>query len=370
MRKGLSFALFDVGETILGALIFSTFFPLYITKFIDTKLYSLFYGLSFLLSFLIALQLGKLADARGIRKHLFVVFALGVSLLCAGIGGVQSYPLLALFLFLTMAISHQQALVFYNTLLMDFEKRGTVSGLGVSFGYIGSAFALLFLANYLREPMVYFAVAGIYLLFLTPSVLFLPNPADRKEDISIKLIIRDKKFLALILSILSITEVANTLISMMGVYLRETYGLGNVEIYKVIGMSAVGGILGGLFWGRLIDAFGVKRIFPLGFFLWIVFLFFLPLVPEGLVILAGLIAGVSLAHIWTCSRVYILEEFPSEESSVRLSFLSITERVASMGGLLAWAFFLLITDDNYRLSALLMSIFPLVGVFIYYRFAK
>jgi len=52
MKKLLSFALFDSGETILGALIFSTFYPLYITQHIDPKLYSFLYGLAFFFPFL------------------------------------------------------------------------------------------------------------------------------------------------------------------------------------------------------------------------------------------------------------------------------------------------------------------------------
>ncbi len=368
MRKGFSFALFDVGETILGALVFSTFFPLYITKFVDTKVYSFLYGLSFLFSFLLALYMGKLADRKALRKHFFVSFAIGVSLLCSLIGVVYGFPFIALAVFLLMAIFHQQALVFYNSMLLGFDKRGGVSGLGVSLGYVGSAVALLLLADTLKEPEVYFVVALLYLFFFLPSAMFIPNPVEKSETVSVKEVFKDKRFMFLILTILSITEVANTLIAMMGIYLRDVYDFDNTHIYKVIGTSALGGVLGGLFWGKAVDTFGVKRVFPFGFFLWAGFLLLLPFVPQKAVILAGFLAGFSLSHVWTCSRVYVIEEFPSQETSLRLSFLSLTERIASMTGLLVWSLLLLLTDDNYRLSASLMAIFPIVGFILYRRF--
>jgi len=192
----------------------------------------------------------------------------------------------------------------------------------------------------------------------------LSNPKER-ERVSIREVLRDKKFLLLILSILSLTELANTLIAVMGIYLREVYSLRDVEIYRIIGLSALGGVLGGVFFGRLSDKFGVKKVFPVGFFLWVAFVLLLYFIPRELLLLVGFWAGISLAHLWTTSRVYIIESFPTSQVSLRFSFLSLTERIASTTGLITWSFFLLITGDNYRLSALLMVVFPIVGFVIY-----
>ena len=369
MKRRLAFSLFDSGETVLSALVFSTFFPLYITKHIDTKVYSSLYGLSFLLSFGLALYLGKIADRRAVRKHLFVTFSLLVPLLCVGIGILFQFPLISLLAFLALAVTHQQAFVFYNSLLLGFDSRGITSGMGVAFGYLGSALALLFLARYLKEPEVYFVVGGVFLLLSLPAFLYLQNPEVRSE-VSIAGVLRDRRFLLLILTILTLTEVANTLIAMMGVYLREVYGFVREEIYRVIGLSALGGIFGGFLWGYLTDRVGVRRVFPLGFLIWFLFLVSLPHAPAGMVVFVGLLAGMSLAHIWTTSRILILSEFPEGEASVRLSFLSLTERIASTTGLLMWAFFLLITDNNFRVSAGLMSVFPLVGLVLFLLYVK
>lgn len=365
MIKRLSFGLFDTGETVLSALVFSTFFPLYITQHVDTKLYSFFYGSSFLLSFLFALYIGKFADTRTLRKPLFAIFGFLTGVFCLLIGFSYGLPFLALLVFLLMAVSHQQTLVFYNSMLLSFEERGFTSGLGVALGYVGSAFALVFLAEHLKEPDVYFVVSPIFLISMFPSLLALENPPQR-SPVRLKEIFKDRRFLLLIASILSITEVANTLVAMMGVYLREVFSMEDFQIYRVIGTSALGGVLGGLLWGRLSDLLGVKRIFPIGFLLWATFLATLPFAPKELILLWGAIAGLSLSHVWTTSRVLILSEFPEGEASVRLSFLSLTERVASTTGLLLWGLLLLMTEDNFPLSAGIMAVFPLLGFLLFW----
>ncbi len=369
MIKKLSFALFDTGETILGALIFSTLFPLYITKYVDPKIYSTIYGLSFLVSFVFALVLGKIADEKGLRKNFYTLFVSLTALMSIFLWIFYEQPFYSLLFFALMAIFHQQAFVFYNSLLLDFEKKGFVSGLGVAFGYVGSAVALIFLAKYLKLPEAYVIVGFLFFSLAFPSFFFLENPSQ-KGKISVKEIFSDRRFLLLVISILSLTEVANTLIAMMGIYLKKVYSLSDIQIYKTIGFSAVGGILGGLLWGKLNDIFSPRKIFPIGFILWILFISILPVIPVELVLLAGFIAGISLSHLWTTSRIFIIESFPESQVSIRLSFLSLTERIASTTGLLVWSLFLYLTDNNFKLSALMMIIFPIAGLIIYRYYSR
>ncbi len=363
--QNLSFALFDSGETILGALVFSTFFPLYIIQYIDTKVYTTVYGFAFIVSFFFALLLGKIADIKGYRKLFFGIFVTLTALFCVLLFFTSDYPILSLLIFSAMAISHQQAFVFYNSMLLGFESRGIVSGLGVAFGYVGSAIALIFLAKMLHIPDAYLITAGIFYILSLPAIFLLKNPEQREEG-SIIGVFKEKRFIFTIISILSLTEVANTLIAMMSIYLKKVYGFEDIYIYKIIGFSAIGGIVGGFLWGKITDIFSASKVFPVGFLLWIGFLTFLPLAPSKLVLLVGLSAGFALAHLWTTSRILILEEFPEGQASLRLSFLSLTERIASTTGLLTLSLFLWITADNFKLSAFLMVIFPLVGLYFFY----
>jgi UMF1 family MFS transporter len=271
LRRVLSFALYDTGETILGAIVFSTFYPLYITKHIDPKLYSTLYGFAFFLSFLMAVPLAKLADSRAYRKRFFVLFTLLTSVFGILLSFTLHIPTLNFFLYLLMAVFHQQAMVFYNSLLGGFESKGIASGVGVAFGYLGSALSLLFLAEFLKVPDVFYQTALIFLFLSLPAIFLLPNP-PQKTTISLRKELKDRKFLLLVLAILSLTEVANTLIAMMGIYLKHAYGLEEREIYKVIGLSALGGVFGGLLFGKLTDRLKARCLFPLGFILWSLFL--------------------------------------------------------------------------------------------------
>lgn len=362
--KALSFSLFDSGETILGALIFSTFFPLYITKQVDPKVYSFFYGLSFLASFLFALQFGKIADRKAIRKEFFTVFVILTVFLSFSLFFLVDFPFLSLIVFCLMAVTHQQTFVFYNSLLLDFQKRGFTSGLGVSFGYIGSATALIFLAEKLSIPWVYVLTGALFLILSLPSILFLENPPV-KEDVSLKDVFKDRRFILVILSILFLTEVANALISLMGIYLKKVFGFEDILIYKVIGFSAIGGIVGGIVWGLLVDKLSARSLFPTGFLFWSIIFLSLPLLNRDWIFYFGAFVGFSLAHLWTVSRVYIVEEFPACQISTRMSFLSLTERIASTTGLITWSALLFITEDNYILSASLMTVFPVIGFLVF-----
>lgn len=363
--KALSFSLFDSGETILGALIFSTFFPLYITKYIDPKIYSFVYGFSFLLSFLFALYFGKVADRTGKRKEFFSLFVFLTTLAGFLLYFTSNLPMVSLMIFSIMAVFHQHSFVFYNSLLLNFQQKGFASGLGVSFGYIGSATALIFLADRLSIPDVYVVVSLIFLILSTPAMVSLQNPTQRQE-VSVKEIIEDRRFLLTMISILFLTEVANALISLMGIYLKKVYGFEDRFIYQVIGFSAIGGILGGIFWGVMTDKLGSRRVFPVGFLLWTSIFLLIPVIPRDYVFYFGFFAGFSLAHLWTVSRTYIVDSFPSGEVSTRMSFLSLSERISSTTGLFIWGLLLYITHDDYVLSASLMVIFPVLG-FITYR---
>jgi UMF1 family MFS transporter len=235
---------------------------------------------------------------------------------------------------------------------------------GVAFGYLGSALSLLFLAEFLNVPEVFYQTALIFLFLSLPAISLLPNP-PQKTTISLRKELKDRRFLLLVLAILSLTEVANTLIAMMGIYLKHAYGLEDREIYKVIGLSALGGVFGGLFFGKLTDKLKARRLFPLGFILWSLFLIVLYLTPRELLLFVGFLGGLSLSHLWTTSRVLLLELLPLETVSLRMSFLSLSERIASTTGLWVWSLFMLLTGNDYKLSALLMVVFPVVGIFFY-----
>ena len=67
----------------------------------------------------------------------------------------------------------------------------------------------------------------------------------------------------------------------------------------------------------------------------------------------------------TTSRVLLIERFTRGDIALRFSFYSLSERIASSLGLFSWSLLLYLTSGNYRLSALLMLVFPILGFIIY-----
>lgn len=305
-----------------------------------------------------------MADYRGLRKTFFSLFSLLIPLVCFALYLSFHSVELNFLLYLLLAIIHQQAMLFYNSLLKIFETKGTASGLGVALGYVGSAVALILFAPRLNLPTAFIFIALIFFLLSLPSLIYLTEPKER-QIISIREVLKDKNFLLTMASMLLLMELANTMIAMMGVYLREVYGLKEGEIYRTIGLSAIGGVLGGLLWGRLTDRISANRLFPFGFFLWSAFLILLFFTPRSMILLLGLFAGLSLSHLWTTSRVLLIEKFTKGDIAIRFSFYSLSERIASSLGLLSWSLLLYLTGGNYRLSALLMLVFPILGFVIY-----
>ncbi|NPB06479.1 MAG: MFS transporter [Aquificae bacterium] len=366
--KLLAFALYDAGETLLGALVFSTAFPLTASALVGPDGYALLNGLTLLLSVLLALWAGVLADRRGLRKPFFVLFSLLTGLLVLTAGLTLSRPYVFLALMLLAVAAHQQAMAFYNTLLFNFDERGLPSGLGVSAGYLASSAALLLLADRLGGPLPYLLSGTLFLLLALPAFTLLENPG-RADPTPLKTLTRNRPVLFFLLSVFFLAQVANAVVALMGVYLKHLYGLKEAELLKLLGLSGLGGVAGGLFWGLAADRLGAKRVFGAGFVLWSLFLLWLYLEEGDGLLPLGLFTGFSLAHLWSVSRVVLLEALPAGVLALGSGALSLSERLSGALGLLFWGTVYALTRD-YRQSALSMLVFPAAGALFYALFLK
>ncbi|MEN3033441.1 MAG: MFS transporter [Aquificaceae bacterium] len=365
LRRSLAFGLFDAGETAFGALFISTLFPLYISEYIPTKLYTFLYGLSMMISFALALFMSTFADRKAIRKLLFSAFGILTAALCALVGFVLENPYLGFGVFLIMLVFKQQTLVFYASLLGSFKSKGLTSGIGVSMGYLGASISLLIFASSLKLPEGAYLVSVLFLSLSIPAFFLLKEPERALSEVSIIKLLKDRKFLMLLLSCLLVMEVASTMGAIMSLYLKEVYLMEKREIYITIALSALGGVFSAPIFGYLTDKFSPDKIFPFSFPLWGFFLVLLYLTPKELVISLGLFAGLCLAHLWTSVRALIISS-ASGDFALRMAMLSLSERLSMSLGPMMWSFFMLISLDNYRLSALLMGIFPAIGGFFYF----
>ncbi len=279
------------------------------------------------------------------------------------------FPALAIALLFSVVALHQQSVAFYNSMIASFEDKSFASGLGVAVGYLTAGVVLGIFHNYLggKENLL----IAFFLILITSLALYLLVPEPNfSESYSLKDLISDKRFLLFILSFFFIAEVGHSTVVLMGLFLKDVLNLSEAQIYKVMGISALGGVAGGLFWGFLGKRISSRKLFILGFFLWIGFLLSVYRISEEIVLFVGLLGGLSLAHLWTISRSLIAEEFSRGRIAGLFSLMSLSDRLSSTVGLWIWSFSLILSGGDMRVSALIMIAFPIIGFFLYLRFLR
>ena len=191
-----AWALFDFANSVYPAVMTTAVFPLFFVGVVvgnDAGQGDWWYGRAISLSALIvatsAPLLGAIADRGGARKKLMLLYVglclVGVAMMSSLEAGmvVQGFVL-----FVVANVGFESSLIFYNAYLPDIappEKRGWVSGLGFGVGYLGSAIGLVMVIPFAGDQweVVWFLVAGFFLLFSVPAFLFLP--ADGKADMTV-----------------------------------------------------------------------------------------------------------------------------------------------------------------------------------------
>jgi UMF1 family MFS transporter len=365
----LSWASFDFAETIFSANILSVFFPLWLTNVLGGKPfhYSVIYSSSLFVSVILAIIMGKHADKSARRKTLFLISVTiaSASLLTLS---VSATLITALIIFFVVNLFYQQSLVFYNSLLIsvsDSETRSFSSGVGVAIGYVGGAAGLFLISKFSStETSAFVLVAFAFFLFSLPTGFFVKEaPFKAVSGVSVKEILKDKRFLLFILSCLFLTEAAHTIIIFMSIYLDKVYGLGRKEIVPVIATAAAVTAIASPLIGKISDKAGASKIFNLVFPAWSLAFCIFPFVPVSLVYIMGITFGLLLGTVWTTIRPVLISLSPKEEVATRFAFLSISERMAAIIGPLWWSF--IAEKMDYRNATLSLALFPLIGWVIY-----
>jgi UMF1 family MFS transporter len=365
----ISWASFDFAETIFSANILSVFFPLWVIKTLGGQPfhYSIAYSSSLFISVILAIIVSKYADKFAKRKPLFLAFV-ALSAISLLILSKSTTLFSALIVFFFVNLFYQQSLVLYNSLLPSVsneENRAFSSGVGVAIGYIGGAVGLYLISKVSStETFAFILVAFIFFLFSTPTGLFVKEkPFKAIRGVSIRNILKDKKFMLFILSCLFLTEAAHTIIIFMSIYLDKVYGMDRHSIVIVIATAAIVAAVGAPFIGKLSDKVGARKVFNLLFPAWAVAFCIFPFVPKMFVYAMGITVGLLLASLWTTIRPLLIELSPKEEVATRFAFLSVSERMAAIIGPLWWGFIVKVID--YKTATLSLAIFPLIGWVIY-----
>ncbi len=396
--RAVSWAFYDFANTIYSALVVSFAVALHVKRYTGVEKYTyLTIGLSLLASGLLLPFAGEVADRTG-RPRRYLGWLTLLTCACCAAMAFADGAWLILALFFVANFSYNSSLTFYDSLLPTLgppERLGTVSGLGVGLGYAGVAFALPIGWGVLRtcenlpprrELAPLFALAGVlFLLFSLPLFLYVPEkPATKRTRpgapvfrlaysrvlTTLRLLPRHKPLLLFLLGNFFMVDSLNTGIVAAAPYMVHVFGLPHREaMLWLIPFSLGAGVLGVL-GGRLVDAFGPRRIMLLAGFCVMAALVLGALAGSFALFIVAfvLLGGFGLANIWVAGRRLLLELVPPGQVGKYFGLYNVGHKLSMIGpvafGLLADLKIPSIPAGGYRLGLLCQIPLLVVGLLL------
>ena len=355
-RAVVSWALYDLANTIYYAIVVTAFFPRWFERTYGMAgPIGITTAVTLLASGVVSPWLGGRVDRTGRARPGLdgwtALSAAATAALCfaAPAGVAPALAVYALSLF-----AYQAALTFYNALLPAVappDRRGFVSALGTGLGYAGVPLALwlglLVSKTSLGAPGAFLVAAGMFALGTVPLWLFVKDrPASLRSAGSerdpaggegllpaLRRIAADRRLLLLLVANFVCADVANTLIQWATLYFTKSAGLSDdAAVYMMMGLS-VTAFAGGIVIGRFADRVSPTLLY-LGCCLGLLAgLLGAALAPgrawaTGLLVLTG---GVGVAGIWSVGRQLVLVLSPPERYGEALGLYGVTVKMSIVG---------------------------------------
>lgn len=365
-KSVVSWALYDLGNTIYSLAIVSLHFPLWVVndKGGTDASFTLAVSLSMFFMFLAAPVLGALSDQAPRRKPFLIVATVVAVTFTALLGSTGL--MLSLAFFVIANFSFQAGLLFYDMLLPSVStpgNRGRVSGFGVGIGYLGSiiailtALAILGIGGTDARVWVFRLAAVLFLLFALPSFLFVnerPRPTHGPIELNaartamktawnaLKSLRHQHNLRNFLLSHLLYADVANTTIAVLGIYARNEVGFSDQQAQIVLLAGVVGAIIGGLTIGRVVDRIGPRHTLLGVLGVWAAALTLVAVIawlalPSGLFWFIAVLIGIALGGMWSADRPLMLQLTPPARLGEYYGLYSMVGRFAAMLGPFLWA---------------------------------
>ena len=398
--RAISWGLYDFANTIYSALVVSYAITLYVKEFTGVERYTFFtLAISQAASGVLLPVAGEIADRTGRAKRYLLVLTFVACAACAAISAAPSAWLI-LGLFAVANFCFNASLTFYDSLLPTLappDRLGLVSGLGVSLGYVGVAFALPLgvLARNLYghqgrpdEMMPIFAVAGgLFLLFSLPLMLFVPERratkamrpgtplvrlAFRRVFVTLRLLPRHKPVLLFLLGNFFCVDALNTGIVAYAPYVVNVFGLDKGRAGLWLVPFSLGAAALGFMGGKLADRFGGRRTMLSAGISVAAALVIGAMAQSFAVFMASfiLLAGYGLSTIWVAGRKLLLELAPPGQVGKYFGLYNVGHKLSMVGavvfGLMADTTIKGIPAGGYRLGLLLQLFLLSAGMVCIY----
>jgi UMF1 family MFS transporter len=308
--------------------------------------------------------LGAMSDRLPRRLPLLVATTVGSCGLTFFMGGGDLQA--SLFLFVVANLLYQAGLVIYDALLPAIatpERRGRVGGIAVGVGYLGALLGIgignVVLTSGGEYAMIFRLTALAVLALAIPCFVWVREPVrlvERLAPLSVAHVAfedvlitaqRSRSYPQLVRFLIGrvcYSQAGNTIGIFLGVYLTVQLGFDSAQKDRLLLSAIIFGVVGGIFWGRVVDRIGARDCLLRVLGGWVVVLAliagtgFRVLPTEALWVIAP-IAGFVLSGIWAADRPLLIELSPERLLGQFYGLYALAGRFASLVGPLIWALF-------------------------------
>ena len=386
--------LYDFANSIVSIVFFLYFAQwIVVNKGVPDLYFNLTFTISAILLLFTAPLTGTLLDKflrriTGLRyATIFTAIFYGACALFA----VYDKPIGALIFFTLGLYSYLLSFTFYTPLINDIskhEKRGLISGLGISANYLGQITGLLIalplstgsLSFFGSNPRVETLLPSvlIFFIFSLPMLILFKEPGRPKEKLRLasrfKEMITETKLLfsfssvgLFLLAYFLFNDAILTASNNFPIFIEQVWGVSDiVKTYILLGIL-VTSVIGGTLSGFIADKFGHKRTLMFILAGWIVILPFIGLINNFTLFVTGaIIMGLWFGSSWTVSRSVMAYVAPRGKHNLAFAYFGLAERASSFVGPVVWG--LIVTNlisigsFRYRLAGLAVTGFIILGL--------
>lgn len=412
-----AWAMFDWANSAYNLVITSTIFPAYYTiitlteeygdrvsffgfEFINTALANYSLAFAYLIMVILMPLLSAIADYKGNRKSMMKAFTYLGSIACMGLFffKLETLELGVIFAGLA-AMGYIGGVLFNNSYLPEIatvDQQDKVSAKGFAYGYVGSVILQLLCFLFVLKPEWFgiedtsfparlsFLLVGVWwLVFSQLTFRKLPDNQVKKGRINgdvlkkgflelkkvwlqVKAIIPLKRFL---FAFFFYAMGVQTIMLVAAAFGEKILRLGTSKLIITILLIQLVAIGGAYFISWLAGKVGNIQVLIGLVALWVVLCvsaFFIS--NEIQFYIMAIVVGFVMGGVQSLSRSTFSKLIPveSKDQTSFFSFYDVTEKLAIVIGLFSFGFIEELTN-NIRFSALSLSVFFLIGLFLLFR---
>ena len=404
-KAKLGWCLYDWANSAFATVVLAAVLPVYFASLVPAQGVNLFWSSEatpatalwgYIISFsmvvvaITAPGLGNLADRRGWRRRLLIIFCLLGSFATCGLffAGPGQY-LLAAILFILGNIGFAAGNIFYNAYLPDLasgHEADRLSARGFAFGYLGGGLTLLVvflmiqkytwfgIADQGSATRLGFLLTGVWwLAFALPAFSWLKSvpitsharhalrtPRDYLKTFAD---LRQYRHLGrFLIAFLIYNDGIQTIIAVSAIFAREELGLGTGTILGCFLMIQFVAMPGALLFSRLAGHFNTKRAILVSLVLFTAITVYASIMKSATEFwILGFAVAIVLGGSQALSRSLFSSMVPKSRSAEFFGFYAMSSKFASIFGPLTFALLIELTGSN-RIAILALTGFFVVGI--------